>query len=177
MDNQIFNSLIISIFVDAGIEYFTINRHCFLLIMLLAAGDIDYILIAKRNIRNRTFQDTANVDTQHLQCAVCFHAMHHSVLRDCPFFKSCCGLYQSLHGTDISADMIHTRTEHSALDLHHILIAVQRRIHTDRILVHQFEIIQVELADAEYRILLSSLTIHADSLRIGITRKSARITE
>ena len=86
-------------------------------------------------------------------------------------------LNKGLDSTDLSAYLIHARTEDRTLHLHRILITVQGGVNADGVLVHQLEVVQVKLTHIEYGVHLSGLTMDADCFRIGITGETASIAE
>ena len=103
--------------------------------------------------------------------------MHHSMLRDGTFGKSCGSLYQCLDGIDFATDLIHARTEHGTTNLNHVLIAVQGGVNADAVLIHQLERAHVEFANAEYGVACTCLTIHADGFGIGVASETASIAQ
>ena len=81
---------------------------------------------AERNVRYCAFQDTANIQTEHLQRTVSLGSMHHGMLRDSFLCDASSSLNQCLHAIDFSSYLIHARTEYSTANLYHVLITVQR---------------------------------------------------
>ena len=86
-------------------------------------------------------------------------------------------LNEGFDGTDLSAYLIHTRTEYSSLYFYRILVTVQSRVDADGIFVHQFKIVEVELTDIEHGVHLPSLSVDTDGLCISIACETASITE
>ena len=150
---------------------------CLFQILLFTTCDIEHVFIAKGNVRCSALQNAANVNAEHLQCAVWLHAVHHSMLRDGSLGQSGCSLNQRFDGADVATNLIHAWTEHGAFDLHHVLIAVQRRVNADGVFVHQFELAHVEFAHTEYGVPIACLTVNADGFGIGIAGESASIAE
>ena len=87
------------------------------------------------------------------------------------------GLNQGLDAADAAAQLVHAGTEHGTLDLYHVLVAHQRGVDADGVLVHDLERAHVELADAEHRVAVAGLAVDADGLRVGVARESAGIAQ
>ena len=77
----------------------------------------------------------------------------------------------------MAAHLISAWAEHGSLHLHHVLVAVQCRIHAHRVFVHQLEVVQVELTHVEHGVHLACLAVHADGLCIGIASETSGITQ
>ena len=146
-------------------------------LFLFTASDIDDVLILQFDIRHVSFQNADNVDALHLKRAISLHAMHHGMLADGILCQSVGGLNEGLDRTDLSTHLIHARTENTTSHLDHVLVAVQRGINTDGVFVHQLKVVEVELADIEYGVHLSGLTVNADGFCIGIACKTTGIPE
>ena len=102
--------------------------------------------------------------------------MHHSVVADSILSQSVGSFHKGFHRCDLSSHLIHARTENGSLNLYHVLIAVQGRVNAYRVFVHEFEIVHVELSNAEHGVLLSCLTVDANGFGIGIASKSASVS-
>ena len=146
---QVFDGLIRCIFIDTRVEHLTADGDGFLFVALLAAGNVDDILVLQRNVGRCAFHNAANVDAQHFQSAVVLHTVHNGMLCNSSFGQSVSSLNQSLDGTDVTSHLIHAGTEYGTLHFHHVLIAVQGRVDADRVFVHQAETVHVELVYAE----------------------------
>ena len=80
LQDEVFDTLIGSIFVGARIKYFAIDSHCLFLVFLLATGDVENIFVAQGDIWGSAFQYTTNIHAQYFQRAVCSHAVHDGML-------------------------------------------------------------------------------------------------
>ena len=175
MQYGVLHRLVGGILIGAGVGYFTMYGDGLVLLLLLVAGNVEHVLVLDGNVRHRTFQDAVDVDAHHLERSVGLGAVHHAMLADGFLGQSSGCLNQGFHRVDLAAHLVHARTEHGANDLHHILIAHNGGIHGDGVLVHQAEVVGVELADVEHRVLLARFAVYADALREGIARESSGI--
>ena len=177
MQDEVFHRFVVGIFVDARIGHLSVDGHRFLFVTFFYRCNVEDILVTDGNIRRCAFQNATDVDAQHFQGAIGLHAVHDGMLADGSLGESCSGLYQCLDGVDIASYLIHARAEHGTLDFHHVLIAGEGRVDADRVLIHQFEAVQVELTDTEHAVFVACLTIDADSLRVGVTCESSGIPQ
>ena len=73
------------------------------------------------------------------------------------------------------AQTVHAGTEHGALDLDHILIAVDDGIYDDGVAILDPEVYQLELLDVVDALQVVALAEHPQQLLVGIARKAAAI--
>ena len=84
-------------------------------------------------------------------------------------------LYQATDGIHVAVQVKLTRTEHGALDLHHVFIAVDHTIDRNGITILQLERTHVKLINIIDSITLTSLTGQTDTLLIRLTSKTTGI--
>ena len=99
------------------------------------------------------------------------------MLADSLLCQSACSLNECLDGADVSTGLVHAGTEDGTNNLRHVLIAYDSGIDSDGVLVHQSEIVHIELADVEHRVLCACLAVDADGLSVGIASETAGIAE
>ena len=75
----------------------------------------------------------------------------------------------------MTAQLEHTRTEHSPLYLNHILVTIDHAIHGDGIAIGQLKVGHVELIYIIHGIALAALAHQANRLLVGVACKTACI--
>ena len=152
------------------------NSDRLVVLFFFTAGDVYYVLVFQFHVGYCAFKYAHDVDALYLQRAVSLHTVHHGVVADCVLRQAVSSLHKGLYGSNLSAYLIHARTEDCTLNLHHVLIAVQGGVYADGVLVHELEVAHVKLTNTEHRILLSCLAVDADGLCIGVTCESSGIS-
>ena len=135
LQHEVLQGLVGRIAIDARILHLTMDGDGLLLLYILTRGHEEHILILQDDITGSTLHDAGQVHWHHLEGAVLLHAVHHGMGRKGLLSDALTVLHQALHAGNLTAQLIHTRTEHSTLYLHHVLIAVQHRVHQYRVTV------------------------------------------
>ena len=129
------------------------NGQRLLFLHLLLAGHEEHVLVTQGDVGKAARQDALQVNRKHFQRAVRLHAVQDGV--GCEgFFRHAFGcLYQLTDALDVTAHLIHARTEYSTLDFNHVRVTRQNGIHADGVLVAHGETCQVKLADVIHGVL------------------------
>ena len=139
MQYEVFKCFIISIFVGSGIVHLTVNGDGAFLHHLLFCWDKQHVVGLQGDVCRCSIENTVHIHGQYLQGAVRLHAVHHCVGSKC-FFVDAFGTFQQCaYAINLSAHLIHARTEYGTFQFNHIVIAVEDGINTHGVLVGQVE--------------------------------------
>ena len=177
LQHEVLKGFVVSIFISTRIAHFAIDGQRLVCFCFLDTGDEQYILILQRDIGNGAVHDALHVNRNNLQRASGFHAMHDGTVGECKLRQTVGCFNQGAHTIDVVAHLIHTRTEHSTLDLHHVLKTRDDGVNAYRVVICHMEGTHVELVDVIHGIQTSVLSDNTYRLRVSITGKTSGVAD
>lgn len=143
----------------------------------LLGGDEQHVVLLEWDVGDLSVENALQVDTDHLECAVGFHAVHHGTCGEGVLGDALGMLHQCAHAVDAVAQLILAGAEHGTLHLYGVLEAGQDGVDAHRVAVGHAERAHVKLLDVVHGILAAGLAHHAHRLLISVAREAARIAQ
>ena len=133
------------------------------------------ILILQLDVSLRTLHDALQIDGDDLLGAVGLQTTQYGTVGHSLRRQPLSTLQQTLHTVHLVAQLVHARTSHSAIDLHHILVEVINSLYADRVAITEFERREVELINIEDVLHLFRIAVDANGLLMCIAGETTTI--
>ena len=173
--NQILDGGVSSKLINTWAEHLASDGECAILAQILLGGDKQYILVLQRHIGYSAIQDALEINRYCLQRAVGQQAVQYYTSGRSILGNTLGSLNQALNGSNMTAQLELSRTEHGTLNLNHILVTVNHAINGNGIAIGHLEVRHIELVNIIYGIALATLAHQANRLFVGIACKATGI--
>ena len=118
LKHEIFNSLVLCIFVNAGILHLSTNGYGAVRHALTLGRNEQHIVFFQRHVSHLARHDACHVNAHHLQRAVFLHAMDDSTIGERLFLQSVSMFNERADAVHLLAYVIQARTEHGTLQFY-----------------------------------------------------------
>ena len=177
LKNEVFNSRVVRIGINAGPVDFPVDGQCAVAFHVQNTGNIQYIILAQRDVRRCPGHDTFDVHRHGFHRQVFLLTMHHGTLHKRILTKPVRSLNQLANGLDAAVHLVLARMEHSPAHFRHVGEARNNGIHIEGVAVLQQETVHFKFSHRVDGILAPAFPDDPYVVRIGISGEAARVAQ